>query len=188
MVKLLVGLGNPGVRYAATRHNVGFRVAEALAARRRIRLKAWSERAVVGQGVLNGDELWVAEPLGFMNRSGAVVKDLLAGAAAGPDALVVVYDDLDLPLGQLRFKRKGGHGGHNGLRSIIDSLGTDAFLRLKVGVGRPPPGRDPVDYVLEAFLPSEEGAVASSVTQACDALEVALTEGVDVAMNRFHVA
>jgi PTH1 family peptidyl-tRNA hydrolase len=100
--------------------------------------------------------------------------------------LLVVYDDLDLPPGQLRFKRMGGHGGHNGVRSIIEALGTDAFLRLKVGIGRPPLGYDPVEYVLEPFSPEEEAVIVPAVERARDAINVALTEGVNVAMNRFH--
>lgn len=186
-MKLVVGLGNPGARYAATRHNVGFRVVEAFAAARRIRLRP-ADDLVAGSGALDGEELWVAEPRGYMNRSGSGVRALLAQTNGEPDALLIVYDDLDLPLGQLRFKRRGGHGGHNGVRSIIEALGTDAFLRLKVGIGRPPDGLDPVEYVLEPFLPEEEAAVASAVERARDAISVALSEGVNAAMNRFHAS
>jgi PTH1 family peptidyl-tRNA hydrolase len=184
-VKLVVGLGNPGARYAATRHNVGFRVVEAFAAAHRIRLQSAGDLAV-GRGALAGEELWVAEPLGYMNRSGSAVRGLLEETSGEPGALLVVYDDLDLPLGQLRFKRAGGHGGHNGVRSIIEALGTDSFLRLKVGIGRPPVGRDPVEYVLEPFSAQEGAVMVPAVERARDAITVALTEGVDVAMNRFH--
>jgi PTH1 family peptidyl-tRNA hydrolase len=184
-VKLVVGLGNPGARYAATRHNVGFRVVEAFAAAHQIRLRPAGEHAV-GRGILAGETLWVVEPLGYMNRSGSAVRAMLDETSGEPGVLLVVYDDLDLPLGQLRFKRAGGHGGHNGVRSIIESLGTDAFLRLKVGIGRPPEGRDPVQYVLEPFLPEEEAAMGPAVERARDAIDAALTEGVNAAMNRFH--
>ena len=131
-------------------------------------------------------EVWVAEPLAYMNRSGEAVRSLLEHAAAEPASLIVVHDDLDLPLGRLRFKRRGGPGGHNGVRSIIDVLGTDAFTRLKVGVSRPPAGQDPVAYVLEPFRAGEREAVEAVIARACDALDVAVNEGVSVAMNRFH--
>lgn len=184
-MKLVVGLGNPGARYAATRHNVGFRVVEALAAAHAIRLHPAGDLAV-GRGALAGEELWLLEPLGYMNRSGNAVRTMLEEAGGEPSALLVVYDDLDLPLGQLRFKRAGGHGGHNGVRSIIEALGTDVFLRLKIGIGRPLAGRDPVEYVLEPFSPEEEGVIGPAVERAREAIDAALVEGVDAAMNRFH--
>ncbi len=186
-MKLVVGLGNPGARYAATRHNVGFRVVEAFAAAHRIQVSA-SERAAVGRGTLAGEEVWVVEPLDYMNRSGHAVRDLLAEGGADPGSLLVVYDDLDLPLGHLRFKRQGGHGGHNGVRSIIEALGTDEFVRLKVGIGRPLVGHDPVEYVLEPFSPEEEAVIGPAVGRAGDAVAVALTDGVNAAMNRFHAS
>ncbi len=185
-MKCVVGLGNPGAQYAATRHNVGFLVAEAFAAAHDIRLRPVNGQVLVGRGILAGDALWVAEPQGFMNRSGVAVQWLLAEAGAGPEALLVIHDDLDLPVGQVRFKRRGGHGGHNGVRSIIEILGTNEFLRLKVGIGRPPTGSDTVDYVLERFSRDEEPVVAAAVERGRDAVTVALTEGVGAAMNRFH--
>jgi PTH1 family peptidyl-tRNA hydrolase len=182
-VKCVVGLGNPGAQYAATRHNAGFLVADAVASAHGIRL-----RPMAGHGTLAGDALWVAEPQGYMNRSGIAVRWLLQEAGAGPESLLVVHDDLDLPLGQLRFKRRGGHGGHNGVRSIIETLGTDDFLRLKVGIGRPPAGHDSVDYVLEPFSREEEAVVAAAVERGREAVTVALSEGVGAAMNRFHAS
>lgn len=180
-----MGLGNPGARYAATRHNVGFRVVEAFAAAHHIDLRPAGDRAA-GRGVMAGEDLWVVEPLGYMNRSGSAVRAMLAATSGEPSALLVVYDDLDLPLGQLRFKRAGGHGGHNGVRSIIEALGTDAFLRLKVGIGRPLIGGDPVEYVLEPFSAEENAVIVPAVERARDAITAALTDGVDAAMNRFH--
>ena len=187
-MKCVVGLGNPGAQYAATRHNVGFLVAEAFAAAHDIRLRPVNDQVTVGRGVLAGDALWVAEPQGFMNCSGIAVQWLLSEAGGGPESLLVVHDDVDLPVGQVRLKRRGGHGGHNGVRSIIDTLGTDDFLRLKVGVGRPAPGIDPVDYVLEPFAADELPGVSTLVDDACEALRVALTEGLTIAMNRFHAS
>lgn len=186
-MKVVVGLGNPGREYAATRHNIGFRVVEAFAAAHDIRLRRHGSDARAGRGVLGGDDLWVAEPLTFMNRSGVAVRWLLQESGGDPRSLLVVHDDLDLAFGRLRFKRRGGAGGHNGVRSIIETLGTDEFLRLKVGIGRPAPGRDPVDYVLEPFAPDEGPGVTAMVETACEALGVALTEDVTTAMDRFHV-
>jgi PTH1 family peptidyl-tRNA hydrolase len=185
-VKCVVGLGNPGAQYAATRHNVGFLVVEAVAAAHSIPLRPLSGPVVAGRGALAGEDVWVVEPQGFMNRSGIAVQWLLGETGSAPDSLLVVHDDLDLPLGQLRFKRRGGHGGHNGIRSIIEILGTDEFLRLKVGIGRPPTGSETVDYVLEPFARGEEPVVAAVVERGRDAVTVALTDGVAVAMNRFH--
>jgi len=187
-VKVVVGLGNPGAEYAVTRHNVGFRVAEAFAAAHGIPLRRSGSLALAGRGTMAGDEVWVAEPLTMMNRSGAAVRHLLCESGGDASSLVVVHDDLDLPLGCLRFKRRGGPGGHNGVRSIIEVLGTDAFLRLKAGIGRPAPGADPVDYVLEPFAPDERRTVSAMIEAACEALRVALTDGVTTAMNRFHVS
>ena len=184
----MVGLGNPGREYAATRHNAGFRVVEAFAAAHHIRLRRAGNDALAGRGAVGGEDLWVAEPLTFMNRSGAAVRFVLQEAGGDVQSLVVVHDDLDLAFGRLRFKRRGGAGGHNGIRSIIDTLGTDDFLRLKVGIGRPAPGIDPVDYVLEPFAPGELQGVSALVEDACEALRVVLTEGLTTAMNRFHAS
>jgi PTH1 family peptidyl-tRNA hydrolase len=184
----VVGLGNPGAQYAATRHNIGFLVADAVAAAHGIALRPMGGQVLAGQGTLDGDALWVAEPLGFMNRSGIAVQWLLGETGSTPGSLLVVHDDLDLPLGQLRFKRKGGHGGHNGVRSIIEVLGTDEFLRLKVGIGRPRIGSETVDHVLEPFSQDEQPIVAGVVERGRDAVTMALTEGVGAAMNRFHTS
>ncbi len=185
---MVVGLGNPGREYAATRHNIGFHVVEAFAASHHIRLRRTGNDALAGRGVVGAEDLWLAEPLTFMNRSGAAVRFVLAESGGDVQSLVVVHDDLDLALGRLRFKHRGGAGGHNGVRSIIETLGTDDFLRLKVGIGRPAPGIDPVDYVLEPFAPGEVQSVNTMVQGACQALQIAVTEGLSAAMNRFHAS
>ena len=184
-MKVVVGLGNPSPEYAATRHNVGFRVVEMFAAIHRVPLKTMQKQVRVGQ--VSG-ELWVAEPLTWMNHSGQAVRWLLEETGSGVESLIVVHDDLDLPVGRLRFKRRGGHGGHNGVRSIVETMGTGEFLRLKLGVGRPPAGKDPVEYVLEPFSRYETADIDAAVGTACEALDVALAEGVTAAMNRFHAA
>lgn len=185
-MSLVVGLGNPGADYASTRHNVGFMVVEAFAAAHRIALKKTGSHARVGRGVVNGKDVWVAEPLTFMNRSGGAVRLLLQESGGDVASLLVIHDDLDLPLGQLRFKRRGGPGGHNGIRSIIEVLGGNDFLRLKVGIGRPAGSTEVTDHVLDAFMPAERATVDSMIERARDAVEMLLTDGVTAAMNRFH--
>jgi PTH1 family peptidyl-tRNA hydrolase len=187
---LVLGLGNPGQRYRDTRHNLGFRVVDELAAARRL---AWqdapgpSSATVLSMGARLGV---LAKPLTFMNRSGVAARELLA-ALLGPalPGLLVVTDDLDLPLGRVRLRASGGHGGHNGLRSIIDVLGTRDFPRLRIGIGRPlEEGTDEVvDHVLDRFRPEERPAVDEAVLRARDAVEAFAERGIDAAMNRFNV-
>lgn len=132
-------------------------------------------------------EVALAIPLTWMNQSGAAVVEVLARLGCAPQDLTVVHDDLDMEPGRLRLKRNGGAGGHNGVASIITELGTDQFCRLKVGIGRPAPGADPADYVLELFAKGDAPVIETSIEQAVQALECALVEGMDAAMNRFHI-
>lgn len=129
----------------------------------------------------------LAVPLTWMNQTGSVVKALLEALSLSPEALTIIHDDLDLELGRLRFKRYGGHGGHNGVLSIITALGTDRFCRLKIGIGRPGPDEDPVEFVLSPFAPEEMARVEAGVERAVEALDCLLKEGLEAAMNRFHV-
>lgn len=185
-MQLVVGLGNPGARYTGTRHNIGARVAEAAATRWAISLKQ-SEEARTGIGRLGATALVLAIPLSWMNESGSVVSALLRRHAISPADLIVIHDDLDLPLGRLRIKLKGGPGGHNGLGSIIAELGTEEFMRVKLGIGRPPVGVDAADFVLMPFLAEEHKTVDGLCARAIDALECLLLEGPTAAMNKFHV-
>ncbi len=184
--RLVVGLGNPGSRYEGTRHNLGFQVADRLAAR--WDAGAWREvlGSLLAEARPRGATVALAKPLGFMNRSGDSVAALMGWMGLPPDRLLVVHDDLDLPLGALRVRLRGGAGGHNGIRSVAESLGTGEFTRLKVGVGRPPEGSSGADYVLSRFLPEEAGLLPAIVERAGDAAEAALFEGPLAAMNRFH--
>lgn len=186
---VVVGLGNPGGEYARTRHNLGFRVADALANEAGTRWRKAPGPALVADLEIAGRAARVAKPLTWMNRSGLAVRPL-RDAAPGlpPDRLLVVADDLDLPLGRLRFRRAGGPGGHNGLRSVIAELGTPDFPRLRLGIGRPAAGGDDavVDYVLEPFLAEEEPAVSDLITRALDGIRIFAAEGVEAAMNRLN--
>jgi len=184
--RLVVGLGNPGSRYEGTRHNLGFQVADRLASRWGV--GAWREAlgSLLAEARPRGVAVALAKPLGFMNRSGDSVAALVGWTGLPLDRLLVVHDDLDLPLGALRVRLRGGAGGHNGIRSIVESLGTDEFPRLKVGVGRPPEGIPGAEYVLSRFLPEEAELLPAIVERAGDAAEAALFEGSLAAMNRFH--
>ena len=185
-MKLIVGLGNPGKRYAGTRHNVGFDVLDLLAGRHDI---SW-ESAPRGIDALSGRwrqaDVVIAKPLTFMNLSGHAVRDLLQFyKIEAADALVVV-DDANLELGRLRARPSGSAGGHNGLKSVIEALGSEALARLRVGVGRGDARRDLADHVLAKFEPEERSIVAEAVGRAADAAELFVTEGIGPVMNRFN--
>ncbi len=167
MPHAVVGLGNPGPEYRDTRHNVGQRVLDHLAATVR---KAWRRegQAMVARGQWRGEALCLIKPRSFMNVSGPVVAGALHRLAATPADLVLVYDDIDLPLGVVRVRMKGSAGGHNGVRSVIDSLGTSDIRRVKVGIGRPDHQHEVSDHVLSAFQPDEEPLVEAAVAEAAE--------------------
>lgn len=185
-MKVLVGLGNPGEEYAATRHNVGCRVAEEIIRRRGRPYEAQRARSIVCRVTIGGTETIVARPLTYMNRSGAAVAALLELAQAGPEDLLVVCDDLYLDFGTVRLRSRGSHGGHNGLRSIVETLGTPAFARLRIGVGPADPGAPHADFVLRPFPRHQQKLLPEVVGQAADCAEAALSEGITTAMNRFN--
>lgn len=185
-MKLIVGLGNPGERYAGTRHNVGFLVAQRLAGRAGIALKKRGHQGIYGVGRIAGVEAAILLPQTFMNLSGASVGSACRSLGVAPGDLIVVHDDIDLPFGGLRLRRGGGHGGHNGLRHIREVLGTGEFVRIKVGVGRPPEGGDVAGYVLSGFSAQERKGLDEVVANAAEAIEVLLTQGVQEAMNAYH--
>lgn len=187
-VRVLVGLGNPGPTYVNTRHNAGFLVVDELARRLGVsmRQERQAETGRLGAALApGGDELVLVKPLTFMNLSGRAVQAALSRARARPDALLVIHDDIDLPLGRLRFKQGGGAGGQRGVQSIIGAVGPD-FLRLKVGVDRPPPRWATERWVLSRFRPEEEELVARVVDAAADAVELYLREGLETAMNQVN--
>lgn len=189
-MKVVLGLGNPGTRYEGTRHNVGFRVVETLARRHGSdfrRKDAITELALVAQSRIHGEEVLLAKPRTFMNRSGGAAIALLRACAANVEDLVVVYDDADLALGRLRLRSEGSAGGHNGMKSLLASLGSPEFARVKLGVRGV--GRDEVDladYVLEDFDLDERGIVTALTGAAADAVEAIVQDGLLVAMNRFN--
>jgi PTH1 family peptidyl-tRNA hydrolase len=186
---LVVGLGNPGPGYAGNRHNVGAMVLDELAARAGIRLspgKGARSRAVSGEGRLAGRRVVLARPLTYMNESGGPVRGLLDYHKLPATDLVVVHDELDLPFGTVRLKRGGGEGGHNGLRSLTRSLGTRDYLRVRVGIGRPPGRQDPADFVLRDFSSTERKDLDLLLVEAADAAELLLARGLEAAQNDVH--
>ncbi|MBW0091121.1 aminoacyl-tRNA hydrolase [Pseudonocardia sp. KRD-184] len=184
---LVVGLGNPGPDYAETRHNVGFRVVDLLAARAGGgRFSKHRSNADVLEGRLAGRRVVLAKPRTYMNVSGGPVANLAKYFSVPVEDVVVVHDELDLGFGVVRLKRGGGEGGHNGLRSITSSIGTRDYLRVRFGIGRPPGRQDPADYVLKRFSGAETKELEFAVDLAADAVEALLADGLEPAQNRFH--
>lgn len=183
---LVVGLGNPGPRYATTRHNVGFLVTDLLATRLGGRFKAHKGRADVLEGRLAGTPVVLAKPRSYMNESGGPVVSVARFYKVPVDRIVVVHDDLDLPYGALRLKRGGGEGGHNGLRSASAALGSNEYLRVRFGIGRPPGRQDPADYVLRDFSAAERKELALNLDRCADAVEALLSQGLEAAQNTYN--
>jgi PTH1 family peptidyl-tRNA hydrolase len=183
-MKLVVGLGNPGRRYAGTRHNIGYDVLDLLAGRHRLDWESAPADAIMAKWRAAGALL--AKPLTFMNLSGHAVGDLLRFFKVDLADLLVVVDDVNLELGRLRARQAGSAGGHNGLKSLIQLLGTDDFARVRIGVGRGDARRDLGDHVLATFDPSEREVVAETLSRAADAVELFITEGIGPVMNRYN--
>ncbi len=183
---MVVGLGNPGPGYAGNRHNVGVVVVDLLATRMGSRFKAHKGGSEVLEGRLAGRRVVLAKPRSFMNVSGAPVAGTARFFKVPPTDIVIVHDELDLDFGVLKLKRGGGEGGHNGLRSISTSLGARDYLRVRVGIGRPPGRMDPADYVLRDFSAAERRELQFVVDRAADAVESVLAVGLVAAQNRFH--
>ncbi len=185
-MKLIVGLGNPGPEYAATRHNIGSMATVCLAERNGISLKRKGHQGLYGVGRVAGTEATILLPQTYMNRSGASVASACQSLDVEPGDLVVVHDEIDLDFGTLRIKVGGGHGGHNGLRSIVGALGATEYNRLRMGVGRPPAGGDVSRYVLSGFTTAEREQLNEYLAKAAAALEVLVQEGPQAAMNLYN--
>ncbi len=182
---LIVGLGNPGRRYQKNRHNIGFMVLDRLAAAWQIELNRVQQKAIVGDGRFQDHTLILAKPQTFMNLSGDSVGPLARYYRIPAQNVLVIYDELDLPLGTIRLRGQGGAGGHNGMRSIIQHLGDD-FPRLRLGIGRPPGRMPPAAYVLQNFDKEEQLLVAEIIEEAAQAVTTFLTDGLDLAMSRHN--
>ena len=184
---LVAGLGNPGKQYERTRHNMGFDTIDELVDRHRIPGSGVQHKAMYGKGMIAGEKVILAKPLTYMNLSGESIREFVNYYKMDPETeLIVIYDDIDLEPGQIRIRKKGSAGGHNGMKSIISQIGTQNFYRIKVGVGAKPAGWDLADYVLGRFSTKEREEVDRAIEEAADAVEVILTEGIDAAMNKYN--
>ena len=181
-MRVVAGLGNPGAKYAWTRHNMGMMIVQKTAERWDVTLRS-QDAALQGSCVRDGEEVRLVLPQTYMNRSGEALEHLVTAPAG--ENLVVVYDDVDLPVGSMRIRLGGGPGGHRGVASVIERCDAD-FVRLRIGVGRPPEGQDTADFVLEPLVGDERKQLLGGVERGVDAVECILADGLDIAMNRFN--
>ncbi|HHT9129513.1 MAG TPA: aminoacyl-tRNA hydrolase [Candidatus Brocadiaceae bacterium] len=184
-MKIIVGLGNPGEKYLKTRHNLGFMVVDRLAQQLEIECSQKKFQAFFGKKTVEGEEIILLKPQTFMNLSGVAVKEAVDMYQCALQNLMVVCDDLDLPLGEMRIRRNGGCGGHRGLESVTACLGSTEFSRLRIGIGRPTV-RDPSDYVLSAFSEKDEAGITKVLEEASQALKIWVFEGIEACMNKFN--
>lgn len=184
---VVVGLGNPTKEYENTRHNVGFMCIDALAQAHDIRINENKFNALIGKGYIDGVKVILAKPLTYMNNSGLAVREIIDYFKVDPeDELIIIYDDIDLDVGKLRIRAKGSAGGHNGMKSIINHVGTQTFGRIRVGVGHKPEGWDLADYVLGRFQGDDKKVIDETIQTVGKVCEIMLTDGVDKAMNQYN--
>ena len=184
-MRMIVGLGNPGRAYAHTRHNVGFDILDILAKRRNVRILGRQGQALTGSFELCGEQILLVKPQTFMNESGQAIGELARKHKLSPDDVLVIYDDLDLPLGKIRVRMRGSSGGHKGMKSIISHLHSEDFLRIRIGIGR---AGEAIDHVLSRFNRKDRAIMDVTLQQAADALDMILEEGIDAAMNNYNKA
>lgn len=185
-VKLIAGLGNPGDAYSLTRHNVGFMAADRIARETGIALNTMKFHSLLGHGNWCGQDVIIAKPQTFMNRSGESISALAESCCIAAEDIIVMHDDMDVAFGSIKIKVCGGSAGHRGIASLIGQLSTDAFVRLRIGIGRPPAEKTGPDYVLETFSIQELNHVDALTHMVFQCLELLLSQGVAAAMNRFH--
>jgi peptidyl-tRNA hydrolase, PTH1 family len=185
-LKVIVGLGNPGKKYELTRHNIGFWAVDQLSNKWNIPFQKEKWNSMVAEGIVNGEKVFLLKPLTYMNLSGEAVGAAMRFLKLPSKDLLVIFDDMDIPLGQLRLRQKGSSGGHNGMKSIIQHLGTEQFNRIKVGINRPPAGRKVVDYVLEPFSEIDYLVAADVAIAAANATDEWLKNDFLIAMNKYN--
>ena len=184
---LVVGLGNPGKQYEATRHNMGFDVIDKLVEEYNVPQSGVKFNAMYGKGRIEGQPVILMKPLSYMNLSGGPVRDMANYFKIDPETeMIVIYDDIDLEPGQLRIRKKGSAGGHNGIKHIIQQLGTQTFVRIKVGVGAKPKGWDLADHVLGRFSTEDRKLVDEAIAKAAKAVDIIISQGTDAAMNEYN--
>lgn len=183
---LIVGLGNPGEKYANTRHNIGFRAVFSLAKAYHIKKTNYKLKSIIATGLIAGQKVMLAQPQTYMNNSGEAVRLLADYYNIPTDRIIIIYDDLDLPTGKIRIKTKGSDGGHKGLRSVIKHLGTNEIIRIRIGIDHPPDKLEVVDYVLGYFSREEEKLIKRSIEETVAAVKIIFEEGLAVAMSKFN--
>lgn len=185
-MKIITGLGNPGDKYAGTRHNAGFAALLRLSDKADIRIDRSEHKALTGHGIIEGEKVILAMPQTFMNLSGEAVSGLLHFYKCGPEDLIVIYDDIDLDTGRLRIRKQGSAGGHNGMKSIIRLIGTEDFVRIRIGIGHKPSQMDLADYVLGRFSGEDLPVMRKAADDAADAAQMIIGSGADAAMNKYN--
>ena len=185
-MKLIAGLGNPGAEYANTKHNVGFMLIDALA--EHLNASAWKEDffSSVAEARIGGEKIFLVKPLTYMNNSGEAIGPMLSYYKLSSEDLIVVHDDMDIPVGTVRIRKKGSSGGHNGIKSILSHVGSEAFARVRIGIGRPPVGRTVINHVLASFAPEDLPKIREAIAYLLPAVTCIVTEGIDFAMNRYN--
>ncbi|PZE19203.1 aminoacyl-tRNA hydrolase [Paenibacillus xerothermodurans] len=185
-MKWFVGLGNPGTQYQSTRHNIGFMAIDRFAEKHGIKVTQSKCKALVGEGHVNGTKVYLIKPMTYMNLSGESIRAFMDFYKASIDDLVVIYDDLDTPFGQIRLRYQGSAGGHNGIKSTIQHLGTQSFNRIRMGISRPAPGHNIADYVLSSFSKEEFKTMPKVLETTCDAMEYSLDQPFEKTMAKFN--
>ena len=185
-MKIIAGLGNPGAEYAQTKHNVGFMLVDALA--ERLNAPAWKEDffSAITEVRIGGEKVFLVKPLTYMNNSGEALGPMLSYYKVDADDLVVVHDDMDIPAGTVRIRKKGGSGGHNGIKSILTHVGSEDFARVRIGIGRPPAGWTVINHVLAPFSSEDAPKIRAAIDYLLPAVECIVTDGVDLAMNKYN--
>lgn len=187
-MKAIIGLGNPGMKYAGTRHNIGFDAVTAIADKYNLSINNKKFKGVYADGHIAGEKVLLVQPQTFMNLSGECVREVADFYKLNPDEIIIICDDINLDVGRLRIRKKGSAGGHNGLKNIIAHLGTEEFPRIRVGVGEKTEGWDLADYVLARFDKDSEPVIREALANVVGAVETWLSEGIDAAMNRYNVS
>ena len=185
-MKMIVGLGNPGDKYAGSRHNVGWSTIDVLADRHGIRMSAGKMKGLAGSGIISGEKVLLVKPTTYMNNSGECVRPLADYYKVAVEDIIVIYDDIALDVGQLRVRAKGSAGGHNGMKSLIQHLGSQDFPRVRIGVGAKPEKMDLADHVLGHFPKEELPVIRESLDLAADAAEMLISDGIDKTMNKYN--
>jgi PTH1 family peptidyl-tRNA hydrolase len=185
-LNIIIGLGNPGPRYDNTRHNVGFDTIDFISGKYGIKVTKLKHKALIGEGIMEGERVLLAKPQTFMNLSGESVREIMEWYKIPSHHMILVYDDIDLPLGKIRVRAKGSSGTHNGMRSVIYQMQTDEFPRVRIGIGKPVEGWELADYVLGRFSPEDRKIVDESVLNAADAVSLIVKSGIISAMNKYN--